>query len=288
MKRKFAFVLALLVAGALGPRNSLDAAPDDEQALLQADRAAFGSGKPYPSLNEKLLDPAFSWTDSSGMTRNRFEVLSLLPSGKGLAIESKGSAVPDGISSVTGHSYAQVGVIQQTDGKVYSLRIWIKRPAGWNLLVYQAVATGAPPSADAGAGTCENPCKRVPFRPRTADEREVIQAYQAVERAVTAHDFAAWGSHIDEAFFAVTSNSNRPLDKATRMAGLDNQKVAGIAPFPLVSARMFEFGDVMVMTSRQQPAHGLPLHVTRVWRKRNGAWLEMYSYQTTIQAASGN
>jgi hypothetical protein len=28
------------------------------------------------------------------------------------------------------------------------------------------------------------------------------------------------------------------------------------------------------------------LHVTRVWFKRNGAWLEAYSYQTTIQAAA--
>ena len=108
-------------------------------------------------------------------------------------------------------------------------------------------------------------------------------AYQAVERAVTAQDSAAWGSHIAGEFFAVTSNSDRPVDKATRMAGLDKQKVGGIAPFPLVSARMFQFGDAMVMTSRQQPKNGLPLHVTRIWFKRNGSWLEAFSYQTTIQ-----
>jgi hypothetical protein len=123
----------------------------------------------------------------------------------------------------------------------------------------------------------------VPFQPQNEDEREVTAAYQAVERAVTAHDSAAWAAHIADEFFAVTSNSDRPLDKTTRMAGLDNQKVAGIAPFPLVSARMFEFGAAMVMISRQQPQHGLPLHVTRVWFKRNGVWLEAYSYQTTIQ-----
>jgi hypothetical protein len=40
------------------------------------------------------------------------------------------------------------------------------------------------------------------------------------------------------------------------------------------------------MISRQQPEHGLPLHVTRVWFKRGGAWLEAYSYQTTIQAGA--
>jgi hypothetical protein len=32
-------------------------------------------------------------------------------------------------------------------------------------------------------------------------------------------------------------------------------------------------------------ARGLALRVTRVWFKRKDAWLEAYSYQTTIQAA---
>lgn len=161
--------------------------------------------------------------------------------------------------------------------------MWVKRGAKWQLLVYQAVASGAPASNEPGNADCNNPCKTVPFEPKTDDERDVIHAYQAVERAVTAHDSAAWGSHIADEFFAVTSNSDRPLNKAARMAGLDSQKVAGIAPFPLVSARMYEFGDAMVMISRQQPEHGLPLHVTRIWLKRNGTWLEAYSYQTTIR-----
>jgi hypothetical protein len=126
----------------------------------------------------------------------------------------------------------------------------------------------------------------VPFQPRNEDERQVIQAYQAVERAVSTHDSAAWGAHIADEFFAVTSNSDRPLDKRARMAGLDKQKTGGIAPFPLVSAQMFEFGGAMVMISRQQPERGLPLHVTRLWFKRKGAWLEAYSYQTTIQAGN--
>jgi hypothetical protein len=162
----------------------------------------------------------------------------------------------------------------------------VKSGNNWKLLVYHAVSIDAPTSAVAGNGACENPCKAVPFQPRTEAEREVIRAYQAVERAVTAHDSAAWAAHIADEFFAVTSNSDRPLDKAARMAGLDNQKVGGIAPFPLVSARMFEFGDAMVMISTQQPVGGLPLHVTRVWFKRNGAWLEAYSYQTTIVAGT--
>jgi len=263
-------------------------ADDDEQALLQVDRAAFAQGKFSPTAMGNLLDPNFISTDTSGITRTKSQVLLDFKSRKDSRTKAnhESSAGATGSNSVTAHVYGQVGIVQENSGKVYALRVWVKRPTGWQALIYQAVSIGAASSFEQGDGRCKNPCETVPFEPRTPDEREVIHAYQAVERAVTAHDSAAWGAQIANEFFAVTSNSDRPLDKATRMAGLDNQKVAGIAPFPLVSARMFEFGDAMVMISRQQPEHGLPLRVTRVWFKRNGTWLEAYSYQTTIQTAA--
>jgi Domain of unknown function (DUF4440) len=288
MRLSLALAIGVLSAGALAAVAFKTAvAPDDEQALLQVDREAFGSGTLTSTLDGNFFDPNFTWTDSSGNTRNKTEIMEDFRSGKGLPMEA-GNGNGGGkiiISSTTASANGQVGLVQTNSGNLYILRIWVKRGAGWQLLIYQAVSIGAPPSSAAGTGECENPCNTVPFQPQNEDEREVIAAYQAVERAVTAHNSAAWAAHIADEFFAVTSNSDRPLDKATRMAGLDNQKVGGIAPFPLVSARMFEFGGVMVMTSRQQPEHGLPLHVTRVWFKRNGKWLEAYSYQTTIQAA---
>ena len=291
MKLPLAIAIGVLCAGSLvavAIRTAI--APDDDETLLQADRAAFKSGTIVDSLDAEHFEQNFTWTDSSGNTWNKSELLQNFKSGKMLPTEGA-SGSGDGniiIGSIAAHAYGQLGVVQTNSGKLYVLRIWVKLHAGWKLLIYQSVTIGAPPSAEAGTGQCENPCNEVPFQPQNEDERDVIHAYQAVERAVTARDSAAWGSHIAEEFFAVTSNSDRPLDKAARMAGLDNQKVAGIAPFPLVSARMFEIGDAMVMTSVQQPEHGLPLHVTRVWFKRSGAWLEAYSYQTTIQAAASN
>ncbi|MGA7794806.1 MAG: nuclear transport factor 2 family protein [Candidatus Acidiferrales bacterium] len=278
---------AVCIGALAGVAIKLAISPNDQETLLQADLAAFKSGTTAVSLDGKFLDPNFTWTDSSGNTRNKSEILEDFRSGKGLPMET-GNASGGGnmiVSAISAHADGQVGLVQTTSGKLYILRVWVKRGAGWQLLVYQAVSIGAPPSAEPGNGMCENPCNTVPFQPQNGDEREVIQAYQAVERAVAAHDSAAWGAHIADEFFAVTSNSDRPIDKAARIAGLDNQKVAGIAPFPLVSARMFEFGGAMVMTSLQQPEHGLPLRVTRVWFKRNGTWLEAYSYQTTNQAA---
>jgi hypothetical protein len=276
LNRSFAAAIAIVsTLFCVGTAVPYAHSADDETSLLQADQAAFASGNSSPALSESILDKNFTWTDSSGKTRNKSKILEAIISRKDVAPIT---------GSVASHVHGRVGIIQENTDKVYVLRVWIKRGARWRLLIYQAVSIGAPPSAASDNEPCKNPCNRVPFHPQTVDERDVIHAYQAVERAVTAHDSAAWGAHIADEFFAVTSNSNRPVDKKTRMAGLDNQKVGGIAPFPLVSARMFEFGDTMVMTSHQQPVHGLPLHVTRVWLKRNNVWLEAYSYQTTIQA----
>jgi hypothetical protein len=282
MKLSTVLAIAVLCGGAwstIGTRRAI--AASDQDALLQADHAEFPPGNSSVTLQDNILEPDFTWTDSSGNLRTKSEIMRVLRSEQRLPLEPGG-----GQGASEAHADGQVGVVQEHSGKLYVLRLWIKRNTRWQLLVYQAVASGAPPSAESGNETCENPCKTVPFNPQSEDQRAVIHAYQAVERAVTAHDSAAWGAHIAEEFFAVTSNSDRPLDKAARMAGLDNQKVGGIAPFPLVSARMFQFGDAMVMISRQRPEHGLPLHVTRVWFKRQGEWLEAYSYQTTIQSGS--
>jgi hypothetical protein len=283
MKFLSAVMAAVFWIGAWATAHTPQVLADEEQSLARAEHALFvpdrSSVKSFVILDDNLLDPDFSWTDSYGITRNKSEIVRAFKSGKGLPLEARSAS-----GEPTTHIEGQIAVVQENVGKLYVLRVWVKREGSWQLLVYQAVSSGAPPSASSGMEKCENPCNSVPFDPQSEDQREVIQAYQAVERAVAAHDSAAWGAHIAGEFFAVTSNSDRPLNKAARMAGLDNQKVAGIAPFPLVSARMFEFADAMVMISLQQPQHGLPLHVTRVWFKRNGVWLEAYSYQTTIQA----
>jgi hypothetical protein len=257
---------------AVGARTSPNAAPEDSfrsdrdmvQALQRRDLRALG----------QLLDPEFTWTDAQGRTFTSSQVLKNLPAPV-LGDESQVQK----FEQINDH----VVIHRSERNKVYVLRVWVKRPGGWRILVYQEVSqTAPPPQAESAPPSCENPCKTVPFHAKTADEREVIEAYQQVETAVAAHDAAAWGSHIADEFFAVTSNSDHPVDKHTRMAGLQQQQQGGIAPFPLVSARMFQFADTIVMTSQQQPDHDKALHVTRIWVKRTGRWQELFSYQTTI------
>jgi hypothetical protein len=89
---------------------------------------------------------------------------------------------------------------------------------------------------------------------------------------------------VADEFVAASSNSNKIAGKRERMEVFDHAKNAGVAPTPLLSARMFDFGDAVLMISEHRPDRGKPLHVTRVWVKREGRWMEALSYQTSVAA----
>jgi hypothetical protein len=255
-------------------------AAEMDQTVLQADHAfvqdlANGDNAKLTSL----LDENFTWCDSNGKTLSGAEVLRALP---------KDSLGDESGVDVAERTYGQVAAVSASRGKVHVLRLWVQRPSGWRLLVYHEVTQLEQPSVSAGTGVndCENPCKSVPFRPATDAERAIIASWQALETAVTVHESAGWAPHIADEFVQISSNSDHPITKSGRMATLDKQKQLGVgsAPSPLVSAKMFDFGDSVVMTCLHQPHTGKPVHVSRLWIKRDGQWVMVISYQTTIQA----
>ena len=252
------------------------------QTLLQADRALVQAiGKADKAAVGKLLDANFTWTDEQGKSQNRAQVLQSLP------ISALGDE--SGLD-VKERTYGQVGAVTVGSAKLYVLRVWVKRSAGWRALVYHQVKLSDQPPTAAGTGVanCENPCKTLPYKPKNEAERGVIASWQALETGVTAHDADAWAPHIADEFIMLSSNNDHPLTKADRMATLNKQKLAGVgsAPAPLVSAKMFDFPGTVVMTGEHQPHHGKPVHVTRVWIKHDRQWVMAISFQTAIQAAA--
>jgi len=253
------------------------AASADDPALLQADRdlvqAATRADK---AALDKLLDADFMWTDATGKLQGKDDVLRD-PSKPALADET-GSDMKRG-------SYGDVAALMLERGNVHVLRLWVKRPTGWQALAYHEVRVNPQPPGPSGPGVndCENPCKSLPFKPRNADEQAVIDSWQALERAVTDHDAEAWAPHMASEFALI--NANGVQTKADRMATLNRQKAAGAAtaPPPLVSANMFGFGDTIVMTCLHQPYTGKQIRITRLWTKRDGKWQMAKSYQTTVQ-----
>jgi hypothetical protein len=256
-------------------------AADEDQTFLQADhefvQAAASGNK---AAVGKLVDADFTWTDAQGKTQTRTEMLKSLPA------PSLGNLSG---AEVKQHAYGQVGAVMSDRDKVYVLRLWVKRTAGWRLLVYHEVALNQQAASGSGSGVkdCENPCKMVPYKPRNEAEQGIITSWQALETGVTNHDAAAWAPHIADEFVMLSSNNDHPFGKADRIAVLNFQKETGrgSAPSPLVSAQMFDFGDAVVMTCLHQPFTGKPVHVSRLWVKKNGQWVMSISYQTTIQAA---
>jgi hypothetical protein len=238
------------------------------QAVASADHAAL----------DKLLDADFTWTDFEGKTETKAQVL-LHPPKPAIAIEN--------VAQPKAYTYGQIGDVQVNAARAHVLRVWVKRPEGWKALVYQEVMSlDVAPSFAPGAGKdCENPCKTVAYQPKNETEQQVVVAYSKLETAAMAHNSAVFATLVADEFVAASSNSNKLYDKHGRMDDFDHSKMAGVAPTPLLSARMFAFGDAVLMTSEHQPDRGKPLHVTRVWVKRNGSWVETLSYQTSVRAA---
>ncbi len=246
-----------------------------DSAMLQADRAFVEAvHRADRAAMDRLLDADFTWTDSDGKTKTKSEFL-----------QTKLNRAREQ-AEVKQFSYGDIGDIQTNSGRSHVLRVWVKRPEGWKAMVYQEVLSlGAPPTFAPSAGKdCDNPCRTIPYQPKNAAEQAVVTAYSKLETAAMAHNSAVFATLVADEFVAASSNSNKLYDKRGRMEDFDHAKMAGVAPTPLVSARMFDFGDAVLMKSEHKPDRGKPLHVTRLWVKRNGSWVETLSYQTSIQA----
>jgi ketosteroid isomerase-like protein len=287
----FSFLLSLFcTALAIALKNSTLLAADEDQAALLADHLLVQAiAKGDTASAGSLLDSEFTWTDRSGKTRARTEIL---PDLKALAA---GSDV-----DLNFHDYDQIALITgihqvgPQDVGVRFARVWIKRPAGWLALVYQETAIAEkPPTTRAGFGSpssgasvdCDNPCKSVPYKPEGAAEQEVVAMWQAVERTVLTNDVDAWIPNFTDEFVFVTPDGGPPLRKADRIAMIKELKRTNttLIPAQVESMKVWVLGDAAVMRSEHKPRHGKTLHITRVFVKRDGRWQITFGQQTAVE-----
>lgn len=241
---------------------------DTDRALVAA--LATGDGTAAP-----LLDDNFNWVDADGRVLTK---LQLARSKSPLGDES--GLIP------AMHRYGDVATVMAGRGKMFVLRIWVKRAGGWRLLTFHEVSQADPP-AQHGAGRKEwdNPCRTIPYQPRYDDERDCLSSWQALEVAVMTHEPDEWARHVADEFVVV--GAARRHSKADRKAVIEEQRRtnADSAPAPLVWTELFDFPDAIVMRCEHQPFHGKAARVSRVFIKRDGQWLMAVSFQTTRQDA---
>ena len=251
-----------LVAGNQGAVVQADAAL--LHALAGRDRTAVAA----------LLDPEFTWIDSQGKSQDRSMVLQNWPSpangGEQIQIREYGNAV----------------VVRADRGRMHVLRIWVKRQEGWRALLYQEVLqVTKPESPGSGSSDCENPCRSIPFTPQTENEKAAVASWQGVMRAMANNDADAYARLIADEFTATDTHHARPFSKSDRLAQIHklNQTGAHSAPPPLVSARMFDWGETVLMIAREQRPKGKPYFNTRMWVNRDGRWQMLFSFNTRIE-----
>jgi hypothetical protein len=269
-----------LAALTSNPVAAAAAEKKDEQAVLRADHALFQAiAKADKSGTGKLLDADLMWADSQGKTQTKAEVLQNLPAAGNNYIE------------MPARIYGGSAVIRGGQGRLQVLRVWAKRPAGWRLLLYQEVMLAekprAVPNANVNAGPCENPCKTIPYQPKTETEKAALAAMQAVQSAMANNDPDSWSAHVADEFTATNSPDNEVYDRVNRLEQFKNLMKAGLrtTPTPMVSARVFDLGDAVLVVPHEQPPTNKTNLNTRLMVKQNGRWVMLFSFNTRIEAS---
>jgi Domain of unknown function (DUF4440) len=276
-------IAPLLSAVPTSPSKSQDEVLKLEQAFTSAFRNSDRAGV------EKLLDPEFSGTDRKGGTVTKAEYLSAwssMATGDDTEMQLMDART---VVLVRGSHF-----LPSQKVNVRFARVWVKRPAGWQLLIYQETSKADKnPEKRAGFGApsngepvnCENPCKTIPYKAGTPEEQQVATMWQAVERTVLTNDVEAWIPNFTDDFLFVTPDGGTPLNKADRVAMIKELRRTNttLIPAEVLSMKIWVFGDAAVMRSEHKPHHGKILHVTRLFEKNNGHWQIAFGQQTWLE-----
>ena len=242
--------------------------------LSQHDRVAVGA----------LLDAKFEWTNANGQTHN-----------KAISLQDFNALAADngGDAEVEPRDYGQLALVAGRHHGARFSRIWVKRPAGWRAYLEldtplpSAAATRPAPSSSGAAGDCDNPCRSLPFTPVTAADKAVLAEWQKTKLDEWHPNAADWATHITDDFRIINDRSERNKEQRVALAKEQEAAGAGVPGDPVLSMRMADFGNAVVMVSRHMPYRGgKPYYNVRVFVHRDGHWPLAWSQQTTIQAAA--
>jgi hypothetical protein len=286
--------IGVLVAGALVAalaQPKAQPAPAGDEALVLAADDLLGTAMRAgdKSSARKLLSLQFSFVDETGAIHERKDFLADL---KAVAASPASDAVVKiygRIGMVTGHRKSAQGV------DVFFLDIWAKQKGSWRALVAQDVvlaATDAPsgaPAAPVAAATpydCKNPCRIIPYRVRSPAEQDIINSFQAIEKASVGHDAEDWSKHVADEF-VLYGSGRPPIPKSDRIATIKRQKdsnaVVKVGEVETMRLAVYEDGAAMTATHTLPDNSRPPYRAARIWVKRNGQWLMAISVQTEVK-----
>ena len=235
-----------------------------------------------------MLSGDFSWITADGDVNDKWTTLR--------ALDALAAALKDE-TDVQIHHYGR-----SIDGRLASvrgvhdgmrfLRIFAHRQKGWQAfaMIDTAVVAPAGPAsveAQAGQGDCENPCRTVPYTPKTAMDEAILATWQKTKMVEWKPDAKAWASFIADEFMIINKTTVRTKAEREEIARRQEASGVGTPGDPIVSMRIVDFSDdAAVMFSEHTPVRGgKPYRNIRVWVQRDGRWQLAISQQSDIKSA---
>ncbi len=282
------FVAAVLIAVLVEPRAQ--PAPGEDAFVLEADQALGAAMRADDkSVVRKLLSLQFTFVDANGKIHERKDFLADLKTAAAAPPSDPVVKIYGRIGMVTGHR-------KSADGReVFFLDIWAKQKRAWRALASQDVvlaATDTPrsaavrPGAAAAPYDCKNPCQTVPYRVRSVAEQDIVNSFQAIEKAAIGHDAAEWSKHVADEFMLYGSG-RVPIAKSGRIAAINRQKenntAVTVGEVEAMRLSVYDDGAAMIATHALPDNSRPPYQAARVWVKRNGQWQMAISVQTDVK-----
>jgi hypothetical protein len=282
------FVAAALIAVLAELRAQT--APGEDTLVLEADQALGAAMRgDDKSIARKLLSLQFTFVDANGKIHERKDFLADLKSAAAAPPSDPVVKIYGRIGMVTGHRKSA------DDREVFFLDIWAKQKRAWRALVSQEVVLAttdtprpvpAPTTAATAPYDCKNPCQTIPYRVRSAAEQDIVNSFQAIEKAAIGHDAAEWGKHVADEFVLYGSD-RAPIPKSGRIAAINRQKENNtpvtVGEVQAMRLSVYDDGAAMIATHALPDTSRPPYQAARVWVKRNGQWLMAISVQTDIK-----
>lgn len=265
--------LTLVVPGPPAPQVSDVEARDSEylMALGRWDRGALAA----------YLEDEFSWTSNSRGTISRQAFLENPPQSQMLehapfTITTLGALVLISGEQRSGAHRERV------------LRVWRRRESAWRLLLEQRTAIPAQPVPGVPRRTGDGAEPSIDTTALTAAQKEVVQAFQALERASASHDADLLAAFTADGFTRVDGRTGRLATKAEWVASnRAMQSQPRFAPGINTNVRVAVIGETAVMTVDFRLDHDSPLsHSTRVFIRGGQSWQQVFHQQTPVPEPS--
>ncbi len=290
MRRTFTLAIAAFSfsAALLALSSRPITAADDAPAFRQASRnLADALAKGDKIAVAALLDERFQWVEANGRIRTKAQVLDDL---------AQFAADNEGVLDVRTVDF--LGQVERELGMHHNQRfahLWVKNPAGWQAFVYLNIPIPAerpdymaPPSPPTEADkTCDNPCKTLPYKPETAAQDGAMKTWFILKNDEWHPNPEDWAAHADDNHETLTPRADVPklqhVQELAEERKLYGEK-GGSGGSSVLSMRMFEFGNVVIMQAFQgrDPAAKPTSWNLRLFLNRGDGWKIALSAQTNI------